>query len=77
MNHIKNDMEQVVKGEKGTGKLANVINEEVRVFGKTGTAENPHGEDHVWFIGWIDIYGKKYSIAVLIEMEDLEELLQH
>lgn len=66
-NHINNDMEQVVRGEKGTGKLANIINEEVRVFGKTGTAENPHGEDHAWFIGWIDIYGEKYSITVLVE----------
>ena len=38
-----------------------------KVFGKTGTAENPHGEDHAWFIGWMKYYEKSYSIVVLLE----------
>jgi peptidoglycan glycosyltransferase len=37
------------------------------VFGKTGTAENPHGENHAWFIGWAELDDSKYSIVVLLE----------
>ena len=38
-----------------------------KVFGKTGTAENSHGESHAWFLGWAEHYDKKYSIVVLVE----------
>ena len=66
-NHITDDMEKVIRHEKGTGKSANISEANVKVFGKTGTAENPHGDDHAWFIGWVTISDKKYSIVVLIE----------
>ena len=61
------DMGKVVTDEKGTGKGAAPLNSNAKVFGKTGTAENPHGEDHAWFIGWMKYYGKNYSIVVLLE----------
>ena len=51
----------------GTGKSANPSIENLKVFGKTGTAENPHGNDHAWFIGWMEKYNKKYSVVVLHE----------
>ncbi|GIS04275.1 MAG: hypothetical protein CM15mP106_7220 [Candidatus Neomarinimicrobiota bacterium] len=34
-------------------------------MGKKGTAENSHGEDHAWFIGWMKYYEKNFSIVVL------------
>ena len=61
------DMEQVIYDKSGTGKNADPNISGTRIYGKTGTAENPHGEDHAWFIGWIHIEGQDYSIVVLLE----------
>ena len=66
-NRIISDMGQVVMSPSGTGKSANPSIENLKVFGKTGTAENPHGNDHAWFIGWMEKYNKKYSVVVLHE----------
>jgi penicillin-binding protein 2 len=35
--------------------------------GKTGTAENPHGKDHAWYIGFAPFDNPKIAIAVLLE----------
>jgi len=64
---IISDMEQVVMNSNGTGKSANPNIKNIKVFGKTGTAENPHGNDHAWFIGWMEKHDKKYSVVVLHE----------
>lgn len=37
------------------------------VCGKTGTAENPHGEDHSLFIGFAPKDDPKVAIAVIVE----------
>ena len=66
-NRIAKDMENVVIHEKGTGKNANPELSNIKVFGKTGTAENPHGNDHAWFIGWIESEKKLFSVVVLME----------
>ena len=41
--------------------------EGIDICGKTGTAENPHGENHAWFVGWADYNEEKYSIVILLE----------
>ena len=61
------DMGQVITHKNGTGKSADPLVLGAKVYGKTGTAENPHGEDHAWFIGWMSFLGNNYSIVILLE----------
>ncbi len=51
--------------ERGTGKLSQVP--DVVVAGKTGTAQNPHGKSHAWFIAFAPAENPKIAIAVLVE----------
>jgi len=60
---VEKAMNDVVTG--GTGRAANV--QGVPVYGKTGTAQNPHGEAHAWFIGYMKEPNQTVAIAVLIE----------
>ncbi|MFL2983756.1 MAG: penicillin-binding protein 2 [Candidatus Neomarinimicrobiota bacterium] len=61
------DMGQVINNINGTGKNANIDLNNINIFGKTGTAENPHGEDHAWFIGWLELHSQVWSVVVLLE----------
>jgi len=56
-------MEQVVSW--GTGTKARVPG--VRVAGKTGTSQNPHGEDHSVFFAFAPIDDPQIAIAVYVE----------
>ncbi|HHE33278.1 MAG TPA: penicillin-binding protein 2 [Chlorobaculum parvum] len=62
---IKKGMQGVVEKDEGTGNLARVPG--VTVAGKTGTAQNPHGKDHAWFICFAPVENPKIAIAVLVE----------
>ena len=63
---IDNAMWHVVNGEKGTGE--NAKPEIGTVRGKTGTAENPHGEPHSWFAGYSTLKNdEKISVAIIVE----------
>ena len=65
---IHNSMKQVVYGNKGTGKLSDPKIPGVIVSGKTGTAENPHGETHAWYIGFANYDNiDMISVVVLVE----------
>ncbi|WP_346355914.1 penicillin-binding protein 2 [Azotosporobacter soli] len=39
----------------------------VAIAGKTGTAENPHGSDHGWFVAYAPYDNPRIAIAVLVE----------
>ncbi len=39
----------------------------VQVAGKTGTAENPHGAPHAWFVGFAPADNPRYVVAVVLE----------
>lgn len=39
----------------------------VSVAGKTGTAENPHGKDHGWFIAYAPAEKPKYVVVCIVE----------
>ncbi len=62
---VRAAMEAVVADEHGTGYGAKV--EGVRVAGKTGTAQNPHGNDHALFICFAPVDNPRIAIAVMVE----------
>ncbi|MFA6074424.1 MAG: penicillin-binding transpeptidase domain-containing protein [Negativicutes bacterium] len=63
MTAVRDMMEAVVK--RGTGTSVRIPG--VRVGGKTGTAQNPHGESHSWFVGFAPVDNPKVCVAVIAE----------
>lgn len=55
----------VVNQPGGTGGAARV--EGVAVAGKTGTAQNPHGQDHSWFVGFAPADDPVIAVATIVE----------
>jgi len=39
----------------------------IDVAGKTGTAQNPHGDDHAWFIAFAPYEDPVIAMAVIVE----------
>lgn len=60
---VRHMMETVVR--EGTGRRAQMNG--IAVAGKTGTAENPHGAAHAWFIGFAPADNPRLAIAVIVE----------
>ncbi len=60
---IKQQMVAAVAG--GTGRAAALPG--VAVAGKTGSAENPHGPPHAWFVGFAPAERPRVAVAVLLE----------
>jgi len=56
-------MERVIYA--GTGHKAYVPN--LSICGKTGTSQNPHGEDHSVFIAFAPVENPEIAIAVMVE----------
>lgn len=62
---IKRGMYLVVHGAHATGRAAQVPG--ITAAGKTGTAQNPHGEDHAWFIGFAPFEDPQIAWCVFLE----------
>jgi penicillin-binding protein 2 len=62
---VREGMRRVVMEPGGTGGSARIPG--IVVAGKTGTAENPHGKSHAWFIGFAPFDNPKIAICVLVE----------
>jgi penicillin-binding protein 2 len=62
---VKEGMYMVVNGDNGTGRGAKI--QGLDIAGKTGTAQNPHGKDHAWFIGFAPAQNPEIAFCVLIE----------
>jgi penicillin-binding protein 2 len=65
MDFLKATMEKVVSSNFGTGKKGRIPG--VRVAGKTGTSENPQGDDHAWFTAFAPAEDPKVSVIVMVE----------
>jgi len=65
-NRIHNGLYDVVNSDNGSGWRARQ-NSDIKLFGKTSTAENPHGDPHAWFNGFFELNNQKFSIVVLVE----------
>jgi penicillin-binding protein 2 len=65
MRMIREGMRRVVQEPGGTGGLARISG--VVSGGKTGTAQNPHGKDHAWYVGFAPFEEPKIAIAVMLE----------
>ena len=50
---------------EGTGRWYNIP--ELQICGKTGTVQNPHGEDHALFIGFAPMDDPKIAVAVAVK----------
>ncbi len=63
MRLIQDAMINVVN--QGTGRSVRLPY--AQVAGKTGTAENPHGLDHSWFIGYAPADSPRIAVAAIME----------
>jgi cell division protein FtsI/penicillin-binding protein 2 len=65
LTYIRGAMMSVVHGEDGTGRASRI--KDIKSAGKTGTSQNPHGEDHAWFIGYAPASEPEIAIAIVVE----------
>ncbi len=55
----------VVNHPQGTGRAARI--DGTNVAGKTGTAQNPHGQDHSWFVALAPAEDPVIAMAAIVE----------
>ena len=61
---VKEGMFLVVNG---AGTATHIKMDDIKISGKTGTAQNPHGKDHAFFIGFAPSDNPKIAVAVVVE----------
>lgn len=62
---LQEALELVVQGDRGTARR--LRNSNYRVAGKTGTAQNPHGNDHSWFVGYAPADDPRIVAVAIVE----------
>ena len=60
-------MRSAIIDGNGTGRKSDPNIEGLKIYGKTGTAENPHGNNHAWYSGWCEYKNEKFSVVILLE----------
>lgn len=65
LNIVRRGLVDVVNGEHGTAHLAQVKG--TVVAGKTGTAQNPHGNEHAWFCAYAPADNPVIAVACIVE----------
>lgn len=51
--------------EYGTGRRSKI--EGIKIAGKTGTAQNPQGDDHAWFVSYAPADNPEIAMAIIVE----------
>ena len=51
----------------GEGTATHLRWSDYEISGKTGTAQNPHGDDHAWFVAFAPFDNPKIAVAVIVE----------
>jgi penicillin-binding protein 2 len=62
---VMEGMRMAVQGAGGTARAANIRG--LDVGGKTGTAQNPHGPEHGWFVAVAPVSNPKIVVVVFLE----------
>lgn len=62
---IREGMRRVVEEPGGTALRAKIPG--IVSAGKTGTAQNPHGESHAWFVGFAPFENPTIAVAIMLE----------
>lgn len=62
---LRRAMTNVVEQPGGTAYWTRLP--DIRVAGKTGTAQNPHGKDHSWYTAYAPADDPQIALAVLVE----------
>lgn len=62
---LNEGMRAVVEGKEGTARF--LKNKYYSIGGKTGTAENPHGQNHSWFVGVAPMEAPEIVVAAILE----------
>jgi penicillin-binding protein 2 len=62
---VREAMLEVFEGEHGTARWAKL--EGVKICGKTGTVQNPHGKDHSIFVAFAPMQNPKIAMSVIVE----------
>lgn len=64
---VRRAMLGVVNEPGGTAHIAAIPNSPIQIAGKTGTAQNPHGKDHAWFVCFAPYDHPKIAMCVMVE----------
>ncbi|UCG53076.1 MAG: penicillin-binding protein 2 [Candidatus Latescibacterota bacterium] len=65
LDFVRRAMLGVIQDRHGTARSGKIAG--FKTAGKTGTAQNPHGEDHSWFIGYAPADDPQIAVSIVVE----------
>ena len=65
IGRLKKNFSAFFEVGRGTGYNAQL--DSIPVAGKTGTAQNPHGEDHAWFMCYAPADRPEVALVIIVE----------
>ncbi len=65
LDELREGITAVIEDDRGTGTAARIPG--IVAAGKTGTAENPHGTEHAWFVAYAPVEAPVIVVVVFLE----------